>query len=91
MAAPSPAGLSSAIASRTWQRHHQLDSVVPSLDFKLYTLELNSLKDLIQESRATPNRCTYAVHLLEQLGEKALIDFVAEYFTPELSNQQIHH
>jgi hypothetical protein len=32
-------------------------------DFKLYTAELNSLKDLIWESRggATPNRCTYTV------------------------------
>jgi hypothetical protein len=45
-------------------------------DFKLQTPELNSLKDLIRESEATPNRCTYAVPLLDQLGKKALNDFV---------------
>jgi hypothetical protein len=56
-------------------------------DFKLQTSKLNSPKDLIQESGTTPNRCTYAVPLLDQLGEKALNDFVSEYLVPELSTR----
>jgi hypothetical protein len=60
-------------------------------DFKLYTPELNSLKDLIRESGATPNMCTYAVPLFDQLTEKALNSFMLEYLVPELSTQQIHH
>jgi hypothetical protein len=34
---------------------------------------------------ATPNRCTYAVPLFDQLGEKAINDFVSEYLVPQLS------
>jgi hypothetical protein len=60
-------------------------------DFKLQTPELNSSKDLIRGPGATPNRCTYVVPLLDQLGEKALNDFMPEYLIPELSTQQIHH
>jgi hypothetical protein len=48
-------------------------------------------EDLIRESEATPNRCTYAVPLFDQLGEKALSDFVLEYLVPKLSTRQIHH
>jgi hypothetical protein len=49
------------------------------------------MEDLIAESGATSSRCTYAVHLFDQLGEKALIDFMPKYLDPELSTQQIHH
>jgi hypothetical protein len=52
--------------------------------FKLYTPELNSLKDLIRESGATPNRCTYTVPLFNQLDQKALSDFLPEYLVPEI-------
>jgi hypothetical protein len=31
------------------------------------------------------------VHLFEQLGEKALTDFMPGYLVPELSTHQIHH
>jgi hypothetical protein len=34
-------------------------------DFKLWTLELNSQKDLIQESNATSNKCIYAVPIFD--------------------------
>jgi hypothetical protein len=54
-------------------------------DSKLLTPELNNSKDLIRESGATPNRCTYVVPLFNQLGEKALSNFVPEYLVPELS------
>jgi hypothetical protein len=60
-------------------------------DFKLYTPELNSPKDLIRESRTTSNRCTYTVPLFDQLSKKALSDFVPEYLVPELSTRQIRH
>jgi hypothetical protein len=60
-------------------------------DFKLWTPELNSPKDLIPESRATPNRCTYLVPLFDHLSEKALSDFMPEYLISELSIRQIHH
>jgi hypothetical protein len=52
-------------------------------DFKLYTPELNSLKDLIQESEATPNRCTYTVPIFNQFGEKALSNFMPKYLVPK--------
>jgi hypothetical protein len=52
--------------------------------FKLYTPELNSLKDLIWESGATPNRCTYTVPLFDQFSEKALNNFMPEYLVPEI-------
>jgi hypothetical protein len=34
---------------------------------------------------------TYARHLFNQLGEKALNDFMLEYLVLELSTWQIHH
>jgi hypothetical protein len=40
---------------------------------------------------AAPSTCTYAVHLFDQLGEKALTDFMPEYLVPELSTPQIRH
>jgi hypothetical protein len=55
-----------------------------SKDFKLETPELNSPKDLIQESGATPNRCTYAVPLFDQLAKKALSKFMPEYLVPKI-------
>jgi hypothetical protein len=36
-------------------------------DFKFYTPELNSLKDLIQESRDTPIGCTYSMNSTKRL------------------------
>jgi hypothetical protein len=33
----------------------------------------------------------YTVHLFDQLGQKALSDFVPEYLVPELNTRQIHH
>jgi hypothetical protein len=56
-----------------------------SIFWRIWTPELNSLKDLIWELGATPSRCTYVVHLFDQLSEKALNDFVSEYLVPELS------
>jgi hypothetical protein len=53
-------------------------------DFKLWTPELNAPKDLIWESGATPNRCTYMVPLFNQFGEKALSNFILEYLVPEI-------
>jgi hypothetical protein len=53
-------------------------------DFKLWTPNLNSLKDLIRESEGTPNRCTYTVPLFDQIGEKALSNFMLEYLVPEI-------
>jgi hypothetical protein len=35
--------------------------------------------------------CTYAVHLFDQLDEKALNDFMLEYLVHGLSTRQIHH
>jgi hypothetical protein len=46
--------------------------------------ELNSSKDLIQESGATPNRCTYTVLLFDQFVENALNNFIPEYLVPEI-------
>jgi hypothetical protein len=40
---------------------------------------------------ATPNRCTYAVPLFDQLGAKALSDFLPEYLVSELGTRQIRH
>jgi hypothetical protein len=53
-------------------------------DFKLQTPELNFLKDLIQESGATPNRCTYPVPIFDQFSEKELNNFMLEYLVPEI-------
>jgi hypothetical protein len=53
-------------------------------DFKLYPPKLNSLKDLIRESGATPNRCTYTVPLFDQFSEKALNNFMLEYLVPKI-------
>jgi hypothetical protein len=49
-------------ASRCIAWHHREASTFRGLtfeDFEPYTQKLNSLKDLIQESGYTPNRCTY--------------------------------
>jgi hypothetical protein len=40
--------------------------------------------DLIRESGATPNRCTYVVPLFDQLGKKALSDFMPKYLVLEI-------
>jgi hypothetical protein len=53
-------------------------------DFKLYTPELNSLKDLIRELEAIPNRCTYTVPLFDQFDEKALNNLMPEYLVPKI-------
>jgi hypothetical protein len=53
-------------------------------DFKLYTSELNSPKNLNRESGATPNRYTYTVPLFDQLGKKTLNDFMTEYLVYEI-------
>jgi hypothetical protein len=53
-------------------------------DFKLYTPELNSPKDLIGESGATPHRCTYTMPLFDQFSEKALSNFMPYYLVPEI-------
>jgi hypothetical protein len=47
-------------------------------DVKLYTPKLNSPKDLIRESGATPNRCTYTVPIFDQFDEKELNNFMPE-------------
>jgi hypothetical protein len=60
-------------------------------DFNLYTPELNySSKDLIWESDATPNRCTYSIISAKNalgLHDWALNDFVFGYLIPSLSTQ----
>jgi hypothetical protein len=49
------------------------------------------MKYLIRELGATPSRCTFAVHLFDQLSEKALNDLMPEYLVSELSTRQIRH
>jgi hypothetical protein len=53
-------------------------------DFKLYNPKLNSSKDLIQESGATPNRCIYTVPLFDQFSETTLSNFMPGYLVPEI-------
>jgi hypothetical protein len=64
---------------------------LPFQDSRSKTPELNSLKDLIREPGATPNRCTYAVPPFWSTWQKTLSNFIPEYLVPELSTRQIHH
>jgi hypothetical protein len=59
--------------------------------WRLQTPKLNSPKDLIRVSGATPSRCTYVVHLFDQISEKALSDFMPEYLVPEFSTWKFYH
>jgi hypothetical protein len=74
-----------SIPMRCWHLHEASTFWrLTSEDFKLYTPELNSSKNLIWESGATPNRCTYTVPLFDQLGKKALNNLMLEYLVPEI-------
>jgi hypothetical protein len=60
--------------------------------FRRFTFEdSDSRAKFFERFNSTAVSYTYAVHLFDQFGEKALNDFVPEYLVPKLSTRQIHH
>jgi hypothetical protein len=55
------------------------DSHLKTLDTRVKFTERFNLR-----VEATPNRCTYAVNLFDQVSEKAINDFMLEYLVPKI-------
>jgi hypothetical protein len=83
---PRPMQMSRCVAWHLQIHLYFKDSHLKTLDSRVkFSEKFNS------KVKATPNRCTYMVPLFDQLGEKALNDFMPEYLVPELSTQKICH